>query len=116
MHIAYIVVTIVTIFANAAVAVSDFLRTESVLETSAEVGVAPRWVPTLGALKAAGAVGLLLGLLGLPVVGELAAACLVLFFIGAIAVHVRAHVFHNIAAPGAFLEFAAGALVLAIKH
>jgi hypothetical protein len=50
------------------------------------------------------------------VVGELAAACLVLFFIGAIAVHVRAHVFHNIAAPGAFLAFAAGALVLAIKH
>ena len=37
MFIAYIVVTIVTILANAAVSVGDFLRTESVLETSAEL-------------------------------------------------------------------------------
>jgi DoxX-like family len=52
----------------------------------------------------------------MPLIGELAAACLVLFFLGAIAFHVRARVFHNIAAPGAFLLFAVASLVLAIEH
>lgn len=116
MFIAYIVVTIVTILANAGIAVGDFLRIESVLANSAQVGVAPRWVPVLGALKAAGAVGLLLGLLGVPLVGALAAGCLILFFIGAVAFHVRARVFHNIAAPGIFLALAIACLVLVIRH
>ncbi|HEY1838909.1 MAG TPA: DoxX family protein [Mycobacterium sp.] len=116
MFIAYIIVTIVTILANAGVAVTDFLRTDSVLANSAEVRVAPSWLPLLGAFKAAGAVGLLFGLLGVPLIGELAAACLVLFFIGAIAFHVRARVFHNIAAPGVFLAFAIASLILAVKH
>ena len=116
MFIAYIVVTIVTILANAAVSVGDFLRTESVLKTSAQVRVDPQWVPALGALKAAGAVGLLCGLLGVACIGELAAACLVLFFLGAIVFHLRARVFHNIAAPAIFLAFAVASLVLAIRH
>jgi hypothetical protein len=116
MFIAYLAVTIVTILANAAVAVGDLRRSESVLETAAQVRVTPKWVPTLGALKAAGALGLFLGLLGVPRIGELAAVCLVLFFLGAIAFHIRARVFHNIAAPGAFLAFAVASLVLGIKH
>jgi hypothetical protein len=116
MFTAYIVVTIVTILANAAVSVGDFLRTESVLKTSAQVRVAPQWVPVLGALKAAGALGLLCGLLGVPWIGELAAAGLVLFFVGAITFHVRAGVFYNIAVPGSFLAFAVASLVLSIRH
>jgi DoxX-like family len=116
MFITYLAVTMVTILANATVAVGDLLRSESVLENAAQVRVALRWVPMLGALKAAGALGLLLGLLGVPWIGELAAACLVLFFLGAIAFHVRARVFHNIAAPAAFLTLAAASFVLGIAR
>ena len=116
MFITYLAVTIVTILANTAVAVSDLLRSESVLENAAQVRVAARWVPMLGALKAAGALGLFLGLLGVPWIGEMAAACLVLFFLGAITFHVRARVFHNIAAPAAFLALAAASLMLGVAR
>ena len=70
-------------------------------------------VTALGALKAAGAAGLLLGLLGVRFIGVAAAAGLVLFFIGAVAAHIRARVYHNIAFPGGYLGLAAASLVLA---
>jgi hypothetical protein len=114
MFIAYLIITIATALANAGVALGDFVRAESVLATSAEVGVQPRWVPSLGVLKAAGAGGLVLGLLGVPWIGVAAATGLVLFFIGAVVVHIRAGVFHNIAVPACFLALAVGALVFAV--
>jgi DoxX-like family len=114
MFIAYLIVTIVTVIANTAVAVGDLLLVDSVLKTSAEVGVQRRWVPVLGALKAAGAAGLVLGLLGVPWVGVAAATGLMLFFIGAVVIHVRARVFHNIAAPASFLALAAATLALTL--
>jgi hypothetical protein len=64
VFVAYVVVTIIAIIANAAVAVADLSRAQFVLANSAEVGVPPSWLPLLGALKAAGAAGLLIGLLG----------------------------------------------------
>jgi hypothetical protein len=66
----------------------------------------------LGALKAAGAAGLLIGLLGVQPVGIAAAIGLVLFFIGALATHVRARVLYNLGFPGVFLAFAVASLVL----
>ncbi|RFU87802.1 DoxX family protein [Streptomyces triticagri] len=114
MVAAYVVVTVATILANAAIAVADFLRAGFVLDNSAEVGLPPRLLPGLAVLKAAGAAGLLLGLVGVPVIGVAAAVGLVLFFIGAIAAHVRAGVFHNIAFPGAYLGLAVASLVLAV--
>ncbi|MET8154934.1 DoxX family protein [Sphaerisporangium sp. NPDC005289] len=110
----HLTVTVVTIIANAAIAVADFSRAPFVLANSAEVGVPPGSLPLLGALKAAGAAGLLLGLLGVPVVGPAAAAGLVLFFVGAVAAHLRARVFHNIAFPAAYLLLAVAALTLAV--
>ncbi len=47
------------------------------------------WAFPLGALKAAGALGLLAGLV-VPPLGTAAAICLVLFFVGAVVAHVRA--------------------------
>ncbi|GAA3008346.1 hypothetical protein GCM10017559_33340 [Streptosporangium longisporum] len=70
----------------------------------------------LATLKAAGAVGLLLGLLGVRPVGVAAAAGLCLFFVGAVVVHVRARVFHNIAFPGVYLALAVASLVLAVAR
>ena len=56
----------------------------------AKVGVSESWITTLGILKAAGALGLLIGI-GVPAVGIAAAAGLVLFFIAAIITHLRGH-------------------------
>ena len=114
MFVAYVVVTIITIIANAAVAGADLRRAPFVLANSAEVGVPPSWLPLLAALKAAGAAGLLIGLLGFRYLGIAAAIGLVLFFTGALIVHVRARVFYNLAFPGTFWLLAAASLVLAI--
>lgn len=116
MFVAYVVVTIVTIIANAAVAVADLSRAQFVLANSAEVGVPPSWLPLLGALKAAGAAGLLIGLLGFRYLGIAAAIGLVLFFTGALIVHVRARVFYNLAFPGTYWLLATASLVLAIAR
>ncbi|KOX15903.1 membrane protein [Saccharothrix sp. NRRL B-16348] len=112
MSTAHVVVTVLAILANAAAAVADFAKAGFVLANSAEVRVPHSWVPTLGALKAAGAVGLLLGLLGAHVVGTAAAIGLVVFFVGAVGLHVRLRVWHNIAFPGTFLALAVASLVL----
>lgn len=113
MFIAYVVVTAITIAANAGIAVADFARAGFVLANSAEVDVPQSWLPMLATLKAAGAVGLLLGLLGFHAIGIAAAIGLVLFFIGAIAAHLRARVYRNIHGPGAYLGLAVASLVLA---
>lgn len=116
MYAVYVAVTAVTMLANAAIALADLARAEFVLANSAEVGLPQSWLPWLAALKAAGAVGLALGLMGATVVGVTAAAGLVLFFVGAVAVHVRARVHHNIAFPGAYLGLAVASLVLAVAR
>ncbi|WP_043632835.1 DoxX family protein [Nonomuraea candida] len=113
MHTAYLVVTVVTILANAVIALLDLARVPWVLGNSAAVNVDPSWVPLLGVLKAAGAAGLALGLAGVPYVGLAAAVGLVLFFLGALVAHVRAGVFHNIAVPGAYFALAVASAVLA---
>lgn len=101
-----------TILANSGAAAGDFAKAGFVLKTSREVGVPNSWVPVLGALKAAGALGLLLGLLGVPAIGIAAAAALTAFFTGAIAFHIRARVFYNIFVPAFFLALAAASLAL----
>jgi hypothetical protein len=112
MFAAYLAAVISTVIVNAAAAAADFSRARFVLENSAEVGVAESWLPLLGALKAAGAAGLLIGLLGTRPIGIAAAIGLVLFFIGAMATHVRARVVYNLAFPAFFLALAVGSLVL----
>lgn len=114
MLAAYIAVTVITILVNAGFAIADLARADFVLANSAEVGVPRPWLPVLGALKAAGAAGLVLGLLGVRVIGVAAAIGLVAFFIGAIATHVRARVLYNIYFPGACLALAIASLAFAI--
>ncbi|MEV1167657.1 DoxX family protein [Nonomuraea sp. NPDC049784] len=96
--------------------VADFARAKFVLANSAELDIPQSWLPTLGALKAAGAAGLLLGLLGVPAIGLMAATGLVLYFAGAVIVHVWAHAYVKIAIPGLFLALAAAALALTLTH
>jgi hypothetical protein len=112
MNPAYVVVTVITIAMNAGMAILDFTRSKFVLANSSELGVPLSWLPTLATLKAAGAIGLLLGLMNVRFVGIAAAAGLVLFFTGAVGTHIRARVFHNIVFPGTYLAFAITSLVV----
>lgn len=112
MTVAYVVVAVMTIVVNAGAAIADFTRAKFVLANSGELGLPPRFVLPLGILKALGAAGLLLGLLGVQAVGTAAAIGLVLFFVGAVGIHVTKGVFHNIAVPGAYLALAVCTLVL----
>ncbi len=114
MYITYVVVTVLTIIANAGIAIADLARAKFVLANSAEVGVPESWIPPLATLKAAGAAGLLLGLLGFRLIGIAAAVGLVLFFAGALATHIRTRVFHNLAFPATYFLLAAGSLILAL--
>ncbi|GGQ08169.1 DoxX family protein [Streptomyces mutabilis] len=112
MSTAHVIVTIVAIIANAGIALADLKRARFVLANSAEVEVPAVWLPGLAGLKAAGAAGLLAGLLGVRPLGVAAAAGLVLFFVGAVAAHIRARVFHNIAFPIGYLALNTAVLVL----
>ena len=90
MFLAYLVVTLLTTRANIFSALCDFVRYKQVSIAMARAGVPDSWMTTLGILKAAGAVGLLVGI-GVPVIGTAAAIGLVLFFVAAIIVHLQAH-------------------------
>jgi DoxX-like family len=114
MFAAYLTVTIVTILASASVAAADLAQARFVLANMDEVRVPRPWLPRLAVLKGAAAVGLLLGLLGVRPLGIAAAIGLVLFFIGALAAHVRTRVFHNIAVPATFFALAAASAALAL--
>jgi hypothetical protein len=114
MHTAYLVITLITAIITGGIAVADFIPAGFVLANSAEVGVPRSWLPALGAAKLAGAIGLVVGIVGLPAVGIAAAAGLVVFFVGAVVTHLRAHVLYNIAFPGAFLCLSAASVALLI--
>jgi hypothetical protein len=114
MQTAYLAITVTTAILTAGIAVADLIPAGFVLANSAEVGVPRSWLPALGAVKLAGAAGLVVGLLGLPALGLAAAVGLVLFFVGAVVTHLRAHVLYNIAFPGAFLCLSAATLALMV--
>jgi hypothetical protein len=80
MFTAYVVVTLMAAAATAFTATADFLRPQWVLANMTRAGVPQSRLFSLGALKAAGALGLLVGL-GVPLLGVGAAVGLVLFFV-----------------------------------
>ncbi|MGB6511645.1 DoxX family protein [Mycobacterium sp.] len=112
MTTACVVVTLFTAVITAAVGVADLIPAGFVLANSAEVHVPRSWLPMLGTVKLAAAIGLLVGLVALPAIGIAAATGLLLFFIGALIAHVRARALYNIAFPGAYLALSAASLVL----
>src|SRR5215208_1387276 len=113
MFSAYVVVTLLAIAANTLAATLDFVRYKQVLNNTAKVGVPESWLPMLGTLKAAGALGLLVGLIGVPLIETAAAVGLILFFVGAIITHLRVRDY-SIGPAAAFLLLAVAALVLGL--
>lgn len=114
MNTALVVIALITAVITAAIAIADFVPARFVLANSAQVGVPRSWLPALGAVKLAGAAGIVVGLLGLRELGIAAAAGLVAFFVGAVATHLRARVLYNVAFPGAFLCLSAASLALMV--
>jgi hypothetical protein len=108
MFITYIVVTILAAAANIFSATLDFIRYKPILINMAKVSVSESWITTLGILKAAGALGLLIGI-GVPAVGIAAAAGLLLFFLAAVIIHLRGHD-HSFGLAITFLLLAIAAL------
>lgn len=88
MFSAYLIVTILAAAANIFSATCDFVRYEKVSVAMAKAGVPESWMTTLGILKAAGALGLLIGI-AVPLIGTAAAVGLILFFVSAIITHLR---------------------------
>ena len=91
MGTAVLVVTLVAVAANAFSGIAALAHFRPILPGMARAGVPESWLTfPIGTLKTAGAAGLLLGLLGLPLVGTAAAIGLVLFFVCAVYTHLRA--------------------------
>ena len=109
MFIAYLAVTLLAAAANIFSATLDFVRYQQILINMAKVGVSDSWITTLGVLKAAGALGMLVGV-AIPLIGIAAASGLVLFFIGAIITHLRGHDY-SFGLAVVFLLLAIGTLV-----
>ncbi|WP_245855975.1 DoxX family protein [Bacillus oleivorans] len=112
MFIFYVVVTFLAILTNLFSATLDFIRYEKVLTKMASAKVPLSWVNLLGVLKAAGAIGLIVGFF-IPLIGDAAATGLVLFYIGAIITHLRVRDY-SIGLATAFLLFPASSLILGI--
>src|SRR5712691_9714143 len=110
MFIAYVVVTVLAAAAYIFSATLDFIRYKQVLINMAKAGVPESWVTMLGALKAAGALGLLIGI-RVPLIGTVAAIGLILFFVGAIITHLRARDY-SFGLAVVFLLLAVAALAL----
>lgn len=112
---AFILLTGLTATANIAAAIVDFVRAQWVVDNMTKYGLPHSWLVPLGALKAAGAVGLLVGI-AVPLVGAAAALGLVLYFVGAVIAVVRARWYSHIPAPAAFLLLAASSLALRLME
>jgi hypothetical protein len=111
MFIIYVIVTIATAAANAFAAVVDFRHPQWVIDNITRWGGSDSWLSKLGALKAAGALGLLVGI-GAPLIGVAAAIGLILFFVGAIVVVTRARWYSHLPWPATYLLLAVGSLAL----
>jgi DoxX-like family len=91
MDTAYLVVALLAIAANAFSGVAALVHFRPIIPGMARAGVPESWLTfPIGTLKTAGAAGLLLGLAGVPLIGTAAAAGLVLFFVCAVFIHLRA--------------------------
>jgi hypothetical protein len=110
MFTVYIIVTILNAAANTYAAIVDFRLHQWVLDNMTKWGESHSWLFTLAALKAAGALALLEGNC-VPLIGVAAAVGLVLFFVGAIAVVVRARWYSHLPWPSTYLLLAIGALM-----
>ncbi|MFI7607502.1 DoxX family protein [Micromonospora sp. NPDC049366] len=114
MFAAYVTVTIVAAVFTGSAAVT-YLIGHAYPKAQLDMKRLPQsWGPVLGTVLAAGSVGLLIGI-DVPLLGILAAAGLVLYFVGAIGAHLRVGS-RQLVGPTVFLAVSVAALVLALQR
>jgi DoxX-like family len=111
MSIAHVVVTALAAVGVGYSAAAVFFRASWVVQALTDYGVPRSWWPWLGTAKAAGAAGLLAGLL-VPVIGIMAGAGLVLYFAGAVITVARARWYSHIPYPLVFVAPVIAAMAL----
>jgi hypothetical protein len=111
MFIVYVAVAVLAAGLNVWAAALDFRRTDSAVANATKVEVPQSWLLPLGALKLAGAVGLIVGV-AVPPLGAAAAIGLVLFFVCAVFAHLRVSWYSTLPFPLVFLLLAVLALAL----
>lgn len=89
MSIALIIVATLLGLAAAGSALGKLRRVPRVVESMHSVGVSDSQMRVLAALELLGALGLVVGI-WIPIIGIAAAACLTLYFLGALVAHLRA--------------------------
>jgi hypothetical protein len=110
-HMVHIIVTVLAAAWVAFSAYSILTRAAWVVDPLTSYGVPSSWWPWLGAAKAAGAAGMLVGLL-VPVIGVLAGIGLILYFLGAVVTVLRARSYSTVVYPLLYLVPVVAALVL----
>jgi hypothetical protein len=117
MTTAYLAVTLTAVSANGFSGVAALLHLKAILPAMERAGVPESWLTfPIGTLKAAGAIGLAVGLLGWRPVGIAAAIGLVLFFVCAIYTHIRASDFSaQFGLAISFLALNVASLALALR-
>lgn len=116
MHSAYVVVTLIAMAANAFSGIAGPFNRKRIIPAMRRAGVPESWVIfPISTLKIAGALGLLLGLVGVPLVGLAAVIGLVLFWVCAVYTHLLAHDYSpQLGLASGFLALAVGALSLGL--
>ncbi|MFD3701656.1 DoxX family protein [Nocardia sp. NPDC058658] len=112
MHTTYLIVTVLAAAAALAAALIDVVRADWVRENMRQYGIAPWTLPPLALIKAAGGLGLLVGLAYRPL-AVAAAAGLVLYFLAAEFTVLRARRYGDLGYPLPYLLIAAASLGLA---
>ncbi|MFJ9456539.1 DoxX family protein [Kitasatospora sp. NPDC101447] len=113
MSVAYTVVTVLGALMVGFSAYSVFAGAEYVVKPLVDYGVPRAWWTWLGVAKAAGALGLLVGL-AVPVIGYAAAVGVILYFLGAVLTVARARAYAHIPFPLVYLAPAAASLALGL--
>ena len=114
MFVAYVTVTVLaSIFTG--IAAVTYLIGHDYPRAQADMKRVPRsWLPVLGSLLAAGSAGLRAGF-AVPLLGGLAAAGLVLYFVGALVAHLRVGS-RQLVGWAVFFLTSVGALVVNLDH
>ncbi|MEU8677391.1 DoxX family protein [Streptomyces sp. NPDC048560] len=113
MTTAHVVVTLLAAATAGFSAASVLLGAQWVVQPLADYGAPRPWRIWLGTAKAAGAAGLVAGLL-VPAVGVLAGIGLILYFTGAVVTVIRARSYAHIPFPLVYMAPVAGALALGL--
>ena len=111
MSTTYIVVTLPAAALVAFSAGALLLHAKWVVKPLAAYGVPRAWWPWLGTAKAAGAAGLVVGLV-VPIIGVMAGIGLVLYFAGAVITVLRARWYSHVGFPLVYMAPVVGSLAL----